>query len=117
MNNEQQNKPVAIPISVDGKEEQDGTFEDFMSNSRDAFVKEINEQEWNTKLRTTAEDILICFDQMRERIINPKQRDGDYWKERSDYAETLLAMSGYNPIREKDIKFYNEWLEFKNKKQ
>ncbi len=45
------------------------SFEDYMRNSRNEFVMEINRQEWNTKLRTTAEDLLICFDQMRERLL------------------------------------------------
>lgn len=45
-------------------------FKEYMIEARDLFVMEINEQEWNTKLRTSAEDLLICFDQMRERLLS-----------------------------------------------
>lgn len=55
--------------------DQPDSFEEYMTNSRNAFIKEVGEQEWNTKLRTTAEDIIICFDQMRERLS--VQGDGE----------------------------------------
>lgn len=44
------------------------TFSDFMRNSRDAFVKAVIEHKWDLKLRTAADSLLICFDQMRAKI-------------------------------------------------
>lgn len=43
-------------------------FEKYLSAERDAFVIAINSNDWNTKVRTAAEDFLICFDQLRERV-------------------------------------------------
>lgn len=40
----------------------------YVMATRDSFVKAIDEQKWDTLLRTKAEDLLICFDQMRERL-------------------------------------------------
>jgi hypothetical protein len=55
---------VAVPIVKDEEE----TFEDYMSNAREKFVIDIHNQKWNNAMRTAAEDLLICFDQMRERL-------------------------------------------------
>lgn len=44
------------------------TFDQFIGNERDTFVKAINEQEWNTQMRTAAESLLIAYDQMRARL-------------------------------------------------
>jgi len=44
------------------------TFADYMGNARNKFVNDIQQQKWNTELRTSAEDILIAYDQMRKRI-------------------------------------------------
>lgn len=46
-------------------------FKQYLSEARDRFCKKINEQNWNTELRTEAENILIAFDQMRERLTPP----------------------------------------------
>jgi len=43
-------------------------FEDYMGSERDNFVNEINNQKWDTKMRTAAESLLICFDQMANRL-------------------------------------------------
>lgn len=48
----------------------EGTFEDYIKFARNKFVKYINAQEWDNKFRTESEDILIAFDQMREKLFN-----------------------------------------------
>ena len=60
----------AIPKDNDMSGEE--TFEDYMRNARNEFVEEINKQDWNTELRVAAENILIAYDQMRDKILNPK---------------------------------------------
>lgn len=54
-------------MSTDAEE-----FAQYTMEARNSFVASIEEQEWNTKLRTAAEDLLICFDQMRERLKPPR---------------------------------------------
>ncbi len=59
--------------------------EDFLlavRNTRNAFVNAVNIQDWNTELRTAAEDILIMYDQMREKL-------GYTWNEH-DYRSIFL---------------------------
>lgn len=57
-------------------------FIEYMTNARNEFTNEINVQRWNGELRTAAEDLLICFDQMRERLLSrttiPKVEPGRY---------------------------------------
>lgn len=43
-------------------------FDKAVGEERDKFVIDVNKQEWNTKLRCSAENILIMYDQMRERL-------------------------------------------------
>lgn len=43
------------------------TFIEYLTQARADFVKEVNEQEWNTKLRTSAESFLIAYDQLVSR--------------------------------------------------
>jgi hypothetical protein len=43
-------------------------FEKFISEARDQFVRKVNEQEWDTQLRMEAENLLVAYDQMRERL-------------------------------------------------
>ena len=55
-------------------EVEDG-FIEYMTNARNEFVNDINKQGWRTALRLTAENFLICFDQMRERLLpNPPKQ-------------------------------------------
>jgi hypothetical protein len=42
----------------------------YIHTSRNEFVKKFWEEYPNAKQRVMAEDLLICFDQMHERIIN-----------------------------------------------
>ena len=51
------------------------TFADYMGNARNKFVNAIQQQKWNTELRTSAEDILIAYDQMRKRIEKCEGKD------------------------------------------
>lgn len=65
---------------VSGKGVEEG-FKDYMREARDSFVKTITDYfphegyqrygEGGNKIRVAAEDILICFDQMRERLLSP----------------------------------------------
>lgn len=44
------------------------TFDQYLGQARNQFVNAINAQEWNTKMRTEAENLLIAFDQMRAKV-------------------------------------------------
>ena len=54
------------------------TFHEYCSNERYEFVRAINAQKWNTPLRTTAESLLIAFDQLCERV-QKQERDCVYY--------------------------------------
>jgi len=45
----------------------EGGFSQYLSEARVVFVKEINEQQWDTRLRTSAETMLIAYDQLMDR--------------------------------------------------
>lgn len=51
------------------------TFEDYLKEARNDFCAKINEQDWNTELRTASESFLIAYDQVVDKFktIN-KQR-------------------------------------------
>jgi hypothetical protein len=57
----------------------DQGFIDYILEARDQFVRAINEQQWDTALRTEAENILIAYDQMRERLSSPEGGGEDDW--------------------------------------
>ena len=40
---------------------------------RDAFCKAVTDQDWSTQLRTAAEDILIMYDQLMERLSSVRE--------------------------------------------
>lgn len=46
------------------------SFEDYMRDTRNKFVQKILAHKWNIDLRITAEDILIAYDQMMDKILN-----------------------------------------------
>lgn len=53
------------------KEKEAKTAQDFdlyIVEARNRFVDKINQQEWRTELRTEAENLLVAYDQMREKI-------------------------------------------------
>lgn len=56
-----QKQPEAKPKDAD-------EFDNYIGEARDQFVVAVENQEWDVKLRTEAEDLLIAFDQMRERL-------------------------------------------------
>lgn len=67
-------------IHVDKDEKEETPFEDYMRNTRNEFVEAItkyfpHEQKtpqianMRTEIRVAAEDLLICFDQMRDKIL------------------------------------------------
>jgi hypothetical protein len=76
------------------------TFADYMGNARNKFVNDIQQQKWNTELRTSAEDILIAYDQMRKRIEECEGKEKEiepetYFKTEprmGERAEVILAM-------------------------
>lgn len=45
------------------------TFEEYLRNARNEFVRMIELQKWDTNLRCAAEDFLIAFDQAREKAL------------------------------------------------
>jgi len=45
-------------------------FKEESTDLRNEFVKQINRQAWNTKLRTAAESLLIMYDFMKDRMLN-----------------------------------------------
>lgn len=85
----------------------EGTFEDYMMSAREKFLVDIHNQKWDNKMRTAAEDLLICFDQMRERlkesneaiealelllkVINRSDTAMDYYGEAIRKAEKVIA--------------------------
>lgn len=78
-------------------------FIEYMRETRDQFSKYINGLEWNAPLRTQCESLLICFDQMRERLLTPQQPEsaGLRWvKVASDAwdAATEFARNHYDRI-------------------
>ena len=44
------------------------SFLEYLQDARKEFVDLINSQEWNAKLRTGCEDLLIAFDQMYDKL-------------------------------------------------
>ncbi len=80
------------------------TFADYMGNARNKFVNDIQQQKWNTELRTSAEDILIAYDQMRKRI------------EECEGKEKEIAELKDNLIKYRETVF-NEWTEQETLKQ
>jgi len=62
------------PLSVG---EDAGVFLEYISNERDNLVKYVNSLFWNTDLRMRIENILITYDQLKERYkaaINTEKR-------------------------------------------
>lgn len=49
------------------------TFDEYLGEARDRFVRKIREQDWNTPLRTEAENILIAYDQARHKLQEAAQ--------------------------------------------
>lgn len=45
-------------------------FDDYCVATKDDFTNFINTLEWDNKLRTKVENLIICFDQMMQRLIN-----------------------------------------------
>lgn len=43
-------------------------FVEYINESRASFIKHIHSMEWDLKLRTAVDDLLICFDQMKNKI-------------------------------------------------
>jgi hypothetical protein len=58
--------PQLLPTEVAHKGDEK-EFDAYCTEARDAFCNAINGQKWNSGLRTEAENILICFDQLRDR--------------------------------------------------
>lgn len=68
-------------------------FEDYIGDARDAFVNDVNNQDWNTKMRTASESILICFDQMADRIKQfNKHPVGKMWEDSCPFCEISPVM-------------------------
>jgi len=45
------------------------TFEDYLKEVRAEFCAKINEQGWNTEMRTASESFLIAYDQVVNRYL------------------------------------------------
>jgi hypothetical protein len=50
-------------------------FEECLIEARDEFCAKINEQEWNTELRTACESFLIAYDQVVDKYKDINRRD------------------------------------------
>lgn len=55
---------------MNNRKEDEYSFEDFIRISRMEFCVTVNTQKWNKEMRVAAEDILIAYDQMREKLFN-----------------------------------------------
>lgn len=53
--------------------EDNDLFMGYITEARDEFVLTIQQQEWNTEMRTAAEDILIAYDQMKQRLLTQQK--------------------------------------------
>jgi hypothetical protein len=51
------------------------TFEEYLVEARNEFCAKINEQDWNTELRMTAESFLIAYDQVVDKYKDINRRD------------------------------------------
>lgn len=67
---ELEENPTPIKESIE-----EVTFEEYMRNAREKFLIDIHNQPWNNEMRTAAEDFLICFDQMREKLLAAASTD------------------------------------------
>jgi hypothetical protein len=56
-------KNVLVRAADDDKQ-----FKQYVRRERDAFVRFINDLEWNRPLRTACENLIIAYDQMKERL-------------------------------------------------
>ena len=67
--NELANRLEATTPSTGERTAEDVEFLEYVKESRDLFCNEILSTPWNPKLRTICDELLICFDQMRERLV------------------------------------------------
>ena len=51
-------------------------FLEYVSDSRDEFIIFINSLPWDTELRTACESLIICFDQMKDRLSSLPSQEG-----------------------------------------
>ena len=52
----------------------DSEFIKSVKNQRKEFVNKVKSQKWNTELRTTAEDLLIIYDQMLHKLDKQQRK-------------------------------------------
>lgn len=93
---------------------------------RNRFCVDIDKQKWNTELRTSAENILVMYDQLMERLKNqPKGKGGEKtfeeWPTFSEWIQSRTndldkAGEGYEALSEKSkniidyaVKNYIAW--------
>lgn len=79
------NAPQAATPSTDSNAK---AFDGYVKNARDEFTLFINAFEWRTDLRTHIESLLICFDQMRERLT-PSTDSKEDEKKVDDFKQVL----------------------------
>lgn len=104
-------KQTPTPPAASGKQSDDGTFKEYLSNTRDEFVKEINAQEWNIKLRTTAEDLLIAFDQLRDKYTTQSNPSVENLQKLIDYFSQQLSMQVKGEIKYSGSEAYEDAME------
>lgn len=46
-------------------------FQAFVTQERRNFVNAVNSQKWDTEMRTASENLLIAFDQIKDKLFNP----------------------------------------------
>jgi len=89
---DKKNNPVSVQDGVKGE-----GFEDYIRNARDGFTSFINAFEWRTDLRTHCENLLIAYDQMRERLSTPavgedvEKEIGNYIHEVNEKNTTIIG--------------------------
>jgi hypothetical protein len=72
---EKYHEQFAATVQPEGRMYAPKDFLEYCTDERNAICDYINSLEWSTELRTKVESLLICFDQMKERLkpISPTE--------------------------------------------
>ena len=84
-------QPSAPCVSTDNQD-----FLKYTTEARDKFCRYIKSLDWNTEMRTSVDDLLICFEQLKERYAQAQQGNG--WEEA--LLQIMSLCDNENPTHE-----------------